>query len=62
MTNEETFALSAKKEFEVIIKKKNLVQKKLLSPYRSCRRNGEPIRAYCVTGKIDDNKKINLFC
>ena len=41
MADEEIFALSAEEEFNILIKRKILIQK---SPYRYCRRNGEPIR------------------
>ena len=44
MTDEEIYVLSADKEFKILTKRKILIQKKLLSPYKSCRRNGETIR------------------
>ena len=39
MTDEEISVLSAEKEFKILFKRKILIQKQLLSSYRSCRRN-----------------------
>ena len=44
MTGEEIYVLSAEKEFKILLKRKILIENKLLSSYRSCQRNSEPIR------------------
>ena len=48
-TNKEISVISAEEELKVLIKRKILIQKKMLSPYRPCRRNGDPMRDFAAS-------------
>ena len=52
MTDEEIFALSAEKEFKILIKRKILIQKNWYLLAGPMERNGEPIRDLLCRKKV----------